>query len=433
MSIPSRSALALAAFAFLAVPQDGRAQPAPLQRAAAESVGMSGPRLGRLATALQREVDERRIPGAVVAVARRGRLVYFEAVGFQDRERGIPMRRDSLFAIASMTKPWVGVATLMLAEQGQLAIGDPVQRFLPELGNRRVIGGSAGAAQQPGPGGSWETVPARRPITIMDLLRHTAGLTYGNGGTTPLHRAYPQSSNSSATQFNAAGFIARLAEMPLHHQPGTVYDYGLGIDVAGLVVEQVSNQPLGAYLQQNVFRPLGMRDSGFQVDAARAPRLARGLATDPDTGRPTDIPDRTQPTRFECGGGCGYSSAGDYIRFAQMLLDGGALGGTRVLQPQSVRAMTVDQLLPGTRTDSLVGGNSEGYGYGLTVAVRRSEGGPPVQGSPGAYTWSGAFGTTFWVDPEERLAVVFMAQAPGQRLRHNQRLVNALVYSAINP
>ena len=421
----ARAALA-AALAFVVPALPARAQE-PLQRAAAGSVGMSAERLGRIATALRREVEQNHIPGAVVAVARRGRLVYFEAVGFQDRERGIPMRRDSIFAIASMTKPWVGVATLMLAEEGRLNIGDPVERFLPELARRQVVAPGGGASEP------WQTAPARRPITIMDLLRHTAGLTYGGRAATALHRAYPQSSNSSSTQFDAAGFIARLGELPLHHQPGTVYEYGLGIDVAGIVVERISGQSLGAFLDQRLFRPLGMRDSLFVVDAARAPRLARGLATDPDTGRPVAIPDRTRPTRFECGGGCGASTAADYLRFAQMLLDRGTLGGARVLQPQSVRALASDQLLPGTRTDDLNGSNSEGYGYGLTVAVRRSVGGAPVEGNPGAYTWSGAFGTTFWVDPAERLAVVFMAQAPGQRLRHNQRLINTLVYSAINP
>lgn len=424
----SVGAIALAVFAFVAAPS-AHAQ-APLQRAAPETVGMSGPRLARIGVALREEVEHNRIPGAVVAVARRGRLVYFEAVGYQDRERGVPMRPDSIFAIASMTKPWVGVATLMLAEDGRLALGDPVERFLPQLANRRVA--LQTDTQRAGqPGGEFETVPARRPITVMDLLRHTSGLTYGNRGRTALHQLYPQSSNASSTQFDAAGFIERLAALPLHYQPGTAYEYGLGIDVAGIIVERVSGQGLEAFLEQRLFRPLGMRDSVFVVGPDRAARLARGLAIDPDTGRPPVIPDRTRPSRFPCGGGCAASTAGDYVRFAQMLLDGGALGRARVLAPRSVRAMASDQLLPGTRTDDLVGGNSEGYGYGLTVAVRHAAGGPPVQGNPGAFTWSGAYGTTFWVDPAEQLAVVFMAQAPGLRLRHNQRLINGLVYGAI--
>jgi len=429
MSKLSVGAIALAAFAFVAASPQARAQN-PLQRATPESVGMSGPRLARIGAAMRQEVEQNRIPGAVIAVARRGRLVYFEAVGFQDRERGTPMRTDSIFAIASMTKPWVGAATMMLAEEGRLTLGDPVERFLPALANRRVA--VLTDAQRAGQGeAAFETVPARRPITIMDLLRHTSGLTYGNRGMTALHRAYPQSSNSSSMQFDANGFIERLGALPLHYQPGTAYEYSLGIDVAGIVVERVSGQPLGAFLDQRLFRPLGMRDSVFVVGPDRVARLARGLANDPDTGRPTAIPDRTQPSRFECGGGCGASTAGDYIRFAQMLLDNGALGRTRVLAPRSVRAMVSDQLLPGTRTDDLVGSNNEGFGYGLTMAVRRSAGGPPLQGNPGDFTWGGAFGTNFWVDPTEQLAVVFMAQAPGLRLRQNSRTVNALVYGAI--
>ncbi len=384
----------------------------PLPRATPESVGMSSERLARIATVLRGEITRNQMPGAVVAVARRGRLVYFEAIGMQDRERGTPMRRDSIFALASMTKPWVGVATMMLAEEGRLTLGDPVERFLPQLGNRRVA--IQTEAQRAGQGdANFETVPAHRPISIMDLLRHTAGLTYDFRGTTRLHRAYP---SGSGTVLDANAFIERLGALPLHYQPGTAYEYSLGIDVAGIVVERISGQSLGAFLEQRLFRPLGMRDSSFLVGPDRAPRLARGLTTDPDTGRPLTIPDRTQPTRFECGGACGAGTAGDYIRFAQMLLDGGALGNTRVLAPRSVRALVSDQLLPGTRVDDMIGSNAEGFGYGLTMAVRRSAGGPPLQGNAGAFTWSGAWGTNFWVDPAEGLAVVFMAQAPGLRL-----------------
>ncbi len=405
--------------------------PPPLPRAAPEAVGMSSERLSRIGAALRAEVERGQIPGAVVAVARRGRLVHFEATGFLDRERGAPMATDALFAIASMTKPFAGVATLMLMEEGRLALGDPVERFLPQLGNRRVaaLNDAQRAGQDEGP---IETVPARRSITIQDLLRHTPGLTYGGGGTTALHRQYPLSSNWSAANLTADEFLERLGSLPLHHQPGAAWEYGLGNDVAGLVVERISGQTLGAFLERRLFEPLGMRDTGFVVPPDKAARLARGLPTDPDTGRPTAIPDRTRPTRFECGGGCAYSTAGDYIRFAQMLLDNGALGEARVLAPRSVRAMTADHLLPGTRnTVGATSVNNDGYGFGLTVAVRPSAGGPPTLGSVGDFTWGGAFGTVFWVDPREQLAVVFMAQAPGLRLRHNHRLLNGLVYGAI--
>jgi hypothetical protein len=211
----------------------------PLPRAAAEAVGMSSERLARLTAALRGEVDRGQIPGAVVAVARRGRVVLFEAVGFLDREAGTPMSRDAIFAVASLTKPWAGAAALMLAEEGRLALGDPVERFLPQLGGRRVA--VLTEEQRAGRGeGPIETVPARRPITIQDLLRHTSGLTYGGRGTTALHRMYPPSSNWAGANLAGEEFLARLAALPLHHQPGTAWEYGLGIDVAGLVVERTS-------------------------------------------------------------------------------------------------------------------------------------------------------------------------------------------------
>jgi CubicO group peptidase (beta-lactamase class C family) len=326
------------------------------------------------------------------------------AVGWLDRERGTPMTTDAIFAIASMTKPFVAVSTLMLMEEGRLALGDPVERFLPQLGDRRVamLSEAQRAGREEGP---IETVPARRPITIQDLLRHTAGLTYGNAGTTALHRQYPLSSNWSGANLTAEQFLERLGSLPLHYQPGTAWEYSLGNDVAALVVERIAGQTLGAFLEERLFRPLGMGDTAFVVPPEKAARLARGLRTDPDTGRPPEIPDRTRPVRFECGGGCAASTAGDYIRFAQMLLDGGALNEARILAPRSVRAMTADHLLPGTRnTVGVTSVNNDGYGFGLTVAVRPSTGGPPTLGSPGDFTWGGAFGTVFWpkLDSERR-------------------------------
>jgi CubicO group peptidase (beta-lactamase class C family) len=433
-----RRLAALAAGVLLGLTAAGPSRPAaaqpatdPLPRAAPEAVGMSSERLARLTGALQAEVDRGQIPGAVVAVARRGRLVLHEAVGFLDREAGTPMPRDAIFAVASLTKPWVGAAALMLAEEGRLTLGDPVERFLPQLGGRRVA--VLTEEQRAGRGeGPIETVPARRPVTVQDLLRHTAGLTYGRAGTTALHRMYPPSSQWASENLGADEFLARLAALPLHHQPGTAWEYGLGIDVAGLVVERVSGRSLGAFLEERLFRPLGMADSSFLIPPEKAGRTARPQAADPDTRRRPEVPDRTRPVRFECGGGCGASTAGDYLRFAQALLDGGRLGDARVLAPRSVRAMVSEQLPAGARGG--VGGtvpNLEGYGFGLTVAVRPAAGGPPVLGSPGDFAWPGAYGTTFWVDPLEGLAVVFMAQTSWPRLGHNWRLVNGLVYQAI--
>jgi CubicO group peptidase (beta-lactamase class C family) len=401
----------------------------PLPRGTPEAVGMSSERLSRIGAALRAEVERNRLPGAVTAIARRGRLVHFEAIGFLDRERGIPMTTDAIFALASMTKPMAGVAALILLEEGKLALGDPVGRFLPPLGQMRVAVLNDAVASGQGP---VETVPARRQMTILDLMRHTSGLTYGGRGTTAVHRMYPASSNWSGDNLSAEQFVERLAGLPLLHQPGTVWDYSLSTDVLGLVVERISGQTLGAFMGERVFRPLGMADTGFSVPPEKRARVARALPIDPDTGRPQSVPARAEGGRFDCGGGCALSTAGDYLRFAQMLLDGGHLGEARILGPRTVATMATDHMTPNIRPG--VGDTDptrEGYGFGLTVAVRPETGGQNILGNPGDFAWSGAFGTTFWVDPKDELAVVFMAQAPGLVRQHYRRLINSLVYQAI--
>ncbi|HEX8665551.1 MAG TPA: serine hydrolase domain-containing protein [Beijerinckiaceae bacterium] len=401
----------------------------PLPRATPESVGMSSERLARLDAALKAEVERGRLPGAVVAVARRGRLVHYEAYGHVDPAAKTTMPRDGIFAIASMTKPFVGTAIMMLLEEGKLALNDPIERHLPELGNRRV----ATLDETAPANGQLATVPARRPVTILDLARHTSGITYGGRGTTPVHKMYPASSNWAGENLTGAEFLKQLAAAPLLYQPGTVWDYSLSIDVLGLVVEKVSGKPLSAFLQERLWRPLGMKDTGFVVPASSASRLARPLATDPDTGKPQSVPDRSKPLKFECGGGCAASTAGDYLRFAQMLLDGGALDGTRILGRKTVEAMTADQMTPEiSNRIAVTDPNAAGYGFGVTVAVRPATGGGGgLVGSPGDFYWNGAYGTLWWADPEERLAVVFMTHTPGDQRREYRRLVNALVYQAI--
>lgn len=401
----------------------------PLPRGTPASVGMSAERLARIGEALRSEVEANRLPGAVVAIARRGRLVHYEAIGYLDRERGTPMPLDAIFALASMTKPMAGVAALTLLEEGKLALGDPIGRFFPELGKLRVaVANDANASGQ----GPVETVPARRQITVLDLMRHTSGLTYGGRGTTAVHRMYPASSNWSADNLSGDQFIERLAGLPLLNQPGAVWDYSLSIDVLGLLVEKVGGQRLGDFLAARVFRPLGMADTGFAVPPEKRARLARALPTDPETGRPQAVPPRAEGSRFDCGGGCALSTAGDYLRFAQMLLDRGHLDEARILGPRTVAMMATDHMTPEIRPG--VGNTDptrEAYGFGLTVAVRPATGGQNILGNPGDFSWSGAFGTTFWVDPKEELAVVFMAQTPGVIRQHYRRMVNSLVYQAI--
>lgn len=400
----------------------------PLPRAAPETLGFAPDRLARIAATLTADIERGRLPGAVVAIARRGRLAYFEAFGFQDRERGIRMTTDAIFPIASMTKPLTGVAALLLLEEGKLALTDPVGRFLPELPLNRVAVLSDAVLAGNGP---VETVPARGPVTLRDLMRHTSGLTYGGRGTTAVHRLYPASSSASAAM-TPAQFLERLSGLPLLYEPGTVWDYGLSTDVLGLVVERASGQSLGAFLRSRVFAPLGMVDTGFVVPADRQERYARPLPQEPDTGAPQVVRMGLAPTGFECGGGCAVSTAGDYMRFAQMLLGGGALAdGPRILGRRTVEAMTAEHLGPGQRnTFDSFDRTLVGYGFGLTVAVRTAPG-AGLLGSPGLFTWGGAYGTNFWVDPKEELAVVFMASTPGPIRQYYRRVMNALVYQAI--
>jgi CubicO group peptidase (beta-lactamase class C family) len=400
---------------------------AALPRAEPEAVGMSSTRLARIVTALNREIEAGQLPGAVVAVARHGRLVFHEAVGHLGPDSSIPMPRDALFAIASMTKPVTGVAGLMLWEEGRLGLADSIERFLPQLGNRRVAVLNERVLAGRGP---IDTVPAERSITIQDLMRHTSGLTYGGRGTSAVHALYPASSNVAGATLDSAEFLERLAAAPLLYQPGTVWDYGLSIDVIGLVVEALSGQTLGAFLEQRLFGPLGMTDTTFQVPPGKVARLARPLARDPATGEPQSVPDRAQRLRFECGGGGLASSALDYLRFAQMLLGGGILGETRILGRKTVEAMRTNRMTPDIENRiAELDANSEGYGFGLTVAVRERV--STLMGSPGDFYWNGAYGTLWWADPVEDLAVVFMAQVPGDQRRRYRPLINSLVYQAL--
>ncbi len=401
----------------------------PLPRAKPEEVGLSSARLDRIGQTLRADVERGRIPGAVVVVARKGRIAYAEAIGFRDKAAGTPMTADAIFRIASMTKPFTSVAAMMLYEEGRLFVSDPVSKHLPALGDRQV-----GVEKTDAVTGKtvFYTVPADREMTVQDLLRHTSGLTYGNRGTTPVHKMYPLSSTAASQEMTGAEFIDRLAKVPLLHQPGTTWDYSYSTDVLGRVVEVVSGQPLGQFLEERVFRAPKMPDTGFVVPAGKQGRLAQALSPNPETGKETKLPDATVPRKFECGGGCAVSTASDYVRFAQMLLNRGALDGVRLLGRKTVDYMTSDHLgtsiapgaayLPGT-----------GYGFGLGFAVRRETGVASLTGSAGDYNWGGAFGTFFWVDPKEELVVVYMSQADATsaiRGQHRQ-LLKSFVLQAI--
>jgi CubicO group peptidase (beta-lactamase class C family) len=401
-----------------------------LPRATPESVGMSSPRLARIAEALKSDIDAGRMPGAVIAIARKGKLVYYEAFGFLDKAKGTPMPKDAIFSIASMTKPVVAVAALTFAEENRLLVHEPIGTYLPALKNMTVA-----VPRRDGSGNeTFDREPARRQPTVQDLMRHTAGFTYGNQGTTALHKAYPGGSGNVADTMTGAEFIDALGKLPLHYQPGTRWDYSYGLDILGIAMENVAKQPLGRIFQERIFAPLGMTDTGFTVPQSKAARIARALPTDPVTGQPQTIRDQTRSWKFECGGGCLTSTAADYLRFAQMLLNRGVLDGRRVLGRKTVEYMTADHLGPdvdASRLHDFPVEHIDGYGFGLGVAVRRVPGVAGIMGSPGDYRWSGAQGTLFWVDPKEELAVVYMAQTPGAIRAHYRQVIATLVQQAI--
>ena len=396
----------------------------PLPRAQPESVGIASDRLERIGQVLRADIERDRRPGAVVAIARKGRLAYFEAFGYLDKPAGVPMTADAIFGIGSMTKPMVGVAIMQLVEDTRIQMSDPVSRWFPKLGQLRV------AAEKPGVSAA-DSVPAAREITIHDLLRHTSGLVYGRGSTA-LYKMFPSTSFGAAQRFTGAELIEHLAKVQLPHQPGSTWEYGLSMDVLGLVIEAETAKTLGTYLSERIFTPLRMIDTGFMVPPAQTKRYARALPNDPATGKPQVAVDRTRPFKFECGGTCAVSTAADYLRFAQMLLNRGTLDDVRILSSRAIDYMTANHLGPDVKNQvGITDPTKAGYGFGLTVAVRTALGGAGMMGSPGMYSWSGATGTDFWVDPKEQLAVVFMAAAPGVTRWHYRRAINALVYQAL--
>ena len=396
-------------------------------QSAPEKVGLSSERLARIGSVLKADIDKGRIPGAVVAIARKGQLAYFETFGYLDAARKVDMPRDAIFSLASMSKPMTSIAIMMLIEEGRLFLSDPVAKYLPGMADMKV-----GVVKVDAQGKETvETEPAKRQPTIQDLLRHTAGLTYGGRGETPIHKLWPAGSAAAAVTYTGPELIAHIAKLPLIYQPGTVWDYSLSVDVLGLVVEAIAGQSLGAFLQERVWAPLGMVDTSFVVPDNKKGRYAVAFPNDPVTNRPQSVLLAGKPIKFDCGGACAASTTIDYLRFAQMLVNGGALDGKRIVSRAMLEMMTSDQLGPEIRAHTTSPILGEGYTFGLGFAVRQEAGIAPLAGSKGDYTWGGAYGTYFWVDPKEQLVAVFMSAAPGEIRVHYRSLIRSLVLQAI--
>ena len=402
-----------------------------------EEVGLSSQRLERIQQVLKSEVDAGRIPGAVVMVARKGRLAYETVVGFRDRATEAQMQKDSVFRIYSMTKPMVSVAAMILMEEGRLQLTDPVSKYLPEFGNAQVSVAKADVYGKVG----YALVPAERQATVQDLLRHTAGLAYGElTGNASIKEAlsksgiYKPSFDFEARDMTPAEQVERLGKVPLVHQPGTTWEYSLASDVLGRVVEKASGKRLGEFLDERVFKPLKMADTGFSVPQQNLARLAQPLPIDPATRAPNKLIDVSATPANDSGGAGAVSTAGDYLRFAQMMLDGGKLDGVQVLSRTTVQLMASDHLGTAIKTpvqpgELLIG--TQGYTFGLGFAVRQGQGVAGVPGSPGEFMWAGYAGTYFWIDPKEQIAAVLMTQAPGPSRPWYRREVKQLVYQAV--
>jgi CubicO group peptidase (beta-lactamase class C family) len=382
-----------------------------------EDVGISRERLAMMSEVLKRDVEAGKLPGAVTLVGRHGRIVHFKAIGSRDPASGAPMELDAIFRIYSMTKPIVSIAVMQLVEEGLLRLSDPLAAYLPAFAEMRVFDPASGP----------DGVPAARPITIHDLLRHTSGLTYEFMAPDALAGAYVNAQVSRYDQSNAEQSAA-LARLPLIAHPGARWDYGRSTDVLGRVIEVVTGQTLGQALEERVLAPLAMVDTGFRLPPEKLARLAEPFATDPDSGAKVGLLDLTRDIVLENGGGGLVSTAADYARFMHMLGSGGSFEGTRIIGPKTLAFMASDHLGPEVSIGSDL--LPPGYGFGLGFAVRRAAGLAPFPGSAGDVYWEGIAGTTFWIDPSEGLYALLMIQAPGRR-EHYRRTFRSLVYAAL--
>lgn len=396
-----------------------------------EEVGFLSTRLKTLSDRLNEGVRNNELPGAVVLIVRNGRIVMFDSYGFRDKDAKVPMTNDTIFRIASMTKPIVTVAAMILMEEGKLTLQDPVSRFIPAFAETKV------AVPKKKDDGTVEYVqePQARRMTVQDLMRHTSGLTDGAVGSNPIKQSYIDMKVADRNQTNAE-MADKLGKLSLLYQPGTTWEYSMSTDVLGRVVEVASGMPLDKFIEERITKPLKMGDTAFEVTADKKARGAKPMKEGPKNELPA-IPDVSEKFTWRSGGGGMVSTAADYARFLQMFANGGQLDGVRLISRKSIDLMTADALPPDVkmgadmwRFEALEPSARMGQGFGLGFAIRTDVGRNPLPGTPGDYYWGGAYGTYFWHDPKERLYVVFMMQSPEARLRYRY-LMRDLVYQAM--
>jgi CubicO group peptidase (beta-lactamase class C family) len=396
-----------------------------------EQLGFAPDRLQRLTDVYKGYVDRGDLPGAVLLIARGDKVAYAQAVGFQDRAKQTPMKSDAIFRLASMTKPIVSVAAMMLVEEGKLDLLAPVSQYLPEFKDLKV---GVQVADVVGGKPALTLEPQRRPMTVQDLLRHTSGLVYGQNADDLVHKAYLDADVASRGE-TLADMVGKLAKLPLAHQPGRVWEYSHSVDVLGRVIEVVSGQALDAFIAERIAKPLGMTATDFYVHQPDLDRLAEAQKPAGEARMPPDV---TQKPKLLSGGGGLVASAADYLHFTEMLLNDGEYNGVRLLAPHTVKLMTANALPPDVQYAEIarrmgdIGPTPEmGQGFGLGFCVRVAEGHNPLPGSIGNFYWTGAWGTTFWVDPKEKLIAIQMIQTPASAGGPYRRAFRELTYAAL--
>src|SRR2546427_12009949 len=433
MSQWKRAGAACAGLLLVFIAWGLRAQPLPVAKP--EQVGMSSQKLAKISRVLKKEADDGSFRGAVVMVARKGKLVYQDAVGMQTVSA--KMTPEAIFRIYSMTKPLVSVAAMMLVEDGTIQLTDPVSKYLPGFDKLQVsvaTKNDAGAT-------TYTLVPQERQMTVQDLLRHTSGLAYGEiTQNAPvkdgLERAglYRRDLDFDARNVAPDEEIAGMAKVPLAFQPGTTWNYSVSTDMLGRVVEKASGKRLADFLDERLFKPLGMKDSGFWVPAAKMPRLAESLEKDRFAGRPFPLIDVSAPPKNDSGGAGGVSTAADYLRFCQMMMNGGILDGKRVLSRTTVSMLTSGHL-GGAMNLAMDPGilllGSKGYGFGLGFSVRLADGVAAVPGAAGGDMWAGYGGTHFWGGPKEQGTPGVMTPAARPPRAHLPQQGEQLRYQAV--